>query len=299
MSKKLSNLKNPTVSVLMPAYNAEKYIAESIESILNQTFSDFEFIIINDGSTDNTAKIVREYARRDSRIKFIDNKKNMGVAKTRNQLLDNAVGKYIAYQDSDDISLAHRLAYQVDFLDSHPDISVVGAAMETFPKYEKLVYVERPKLLDFYGYNAVSNAVVMFRRSDILKYGFKYKENYQTCEDYDFWVQIVRVLKIYNLPEVLIKYRVLENSLSHNNPNLDKLNKIIRQDILDCLTDDYMTRLKLSQKYNQSLFGFIPLFHVKQKRIYLFCFIPFLKLHGKWWNLFGIIPFIKNQEIRK
>jgi len=299
MSKKLSNLKNPTVSVLMPAYNAEKYIAESIESILNQTFSDFEFIIINDGSTDNTAKIIREYARRDSRIKFIDNKKNMGVAKTRNQLLDNAVGKYIAYQDSDDISLAHRLAYQVDFLDSHPDISVVGAAMETFPKYEKLVYVERPKLLDFYGYNMVSNAVVMFRRSDILKYGFKYKENYQTCEDYDFWVQIVRVLKIYNLPEVLMKYRVLEKSLSHNNPNLDKFNKIIRQDILDCLTDDYMMRMKLSQKYNQYLFGFIPLFHVKQKRIYLFCFIPFLKLHGKWWNLFGIIPFIKNQEIKK
>lgn len=291
--------KTPKVSVLMPAYNSEKYIAEAIESILNQTFKDFEFIIINDGSKDNTAKIVKSFAKQDKRIKFIDNKKNQGVAKTRNQLLNLASGEYIAYQDSDDISLPQRLKVQVEFLDKHSDIFAVGSGMETFPKIEKVIYMESPKLLDFYVANMVPNAVVCFRKSDVDKYGLKYKDDYQTCEDYDFWVSAARVLKFYNLPEVLIKYRVLENSLSHNNPNMDKFNKIIRNELINSLTDDEITKLKLSQKYNQYLFGFIPLFRVKRKRIYLFCFIPFLKLKNNWWNLFGCLPFIKNKSVEK
>lgn len=286
---------NPKVSVLMPAYNSEKYIAEAIESILNQTFTDFEFVIINDGSTDNTAKIVKDYAKRDKRIRFIDNKKNQGVAKTRNQLLGLANGEYIAYQDSDDISLPHRLSVQVGFLDKHKDISVLGAVLETFPKTEKIISLPCPKILDFYESNPVPNPVVMFRKNDIEAYGFKYNEEFQTCEDYDFWVRVVRVLKIFNLNDVLYRYRILENSLSHNNPNIKKFDKIIRNKIINYLTDNEMTKLKLSPKYNQYLFGFIPLFRVKQKRIYLFCFIPFLKLRGMWWYLFGIIPFIKNQ----
>ena len=292
-------IKKPIVSVLMPAYNSEKYIAESIESILNQTFKDFEFIIINDGSTDNTANIVREYAANDPRIKFIDNKKNQGVAKIRNELLNAANGQYLAYQDSDDISLPHRLKIQVDFLDSHPDISVVGAALECFPKYEKMDWIRNPKLLDFYFGNSVPNPVAMLRKQDIDKYNLKYNETYQTCEDYDFWVRCVRFLKIHNLPNVLLKYRVLDNSLSHNNPNLEKYDKIIRDELINSLTDNEMIKSKLSPKYNQYLFGFIPLFRIKRKRIYLFCFIPFLKLRGMWWNLFGIIPFIKNQGTKK
>lgn len=291
--------KKPVISVLMPAYNSEKYIAESIESILNQTFKDFEFIIINDGSTDNTANIVRKYAAMDTRIKFIDNKKNQGVAKIRNELLNAANGKYLAYQDSDDISLPHRLKIQVEFLDSHPDISIVGAALECFPTYEKMDWARNPRLLDFYFGNSVPNPVAMLRKQDIDKYGLKYNESYQTCEDYDFWVRCARFLKIHNLPNVLLKYRVLDNSLSHNNPNLAKYDKIIRDDLINSLTDDEMVKLKLLPKYNQYLFGFIPLFRIKRKRIYLFCFIPFLKLRGMWWNLFGIIPFIKNQGAKK
>ena len=91
------------VSVLMPAYNVEKYVGEAIESILNQTFKDFEFIIINDGSTDNTPKIIKEYAKKDKRIKFIDNKKNKGFIASLNECLDNATGEYVAKMDSDDI----------------------------------------------------------------------------------------------------------------------------------------------------------------------------------------------------
>ena len=105
----------PKVSVLMPAYNSEKYIAEAIESILNQTFSDFEFIIINDGSTDKTAEIVNGYARADKRIKFINNKKNQGLIAVLNQGLDLCRGEYIARMDSDDIAINDRLE-KLDYL---------------------------------------------------------------------------------------------------------------------------------------------------------------------------------------
>jgi glycosyltransferase involved in cell wall biosynthesis len=102
-------MKTPRISVVMPAYNSERYIGEAIESILNQTFTDFEFIIINDGSMDDTAKIVLQYANKDKRIKFINNKDNRGIVSVLNQGLDLAKGEYIARMDSDDISLPTRL----------------------------------------------------------------------------------------------------------------------------------------------------------------------------------------------
>ena len=112
----------PCVSVLMPAYNVEKYVGAAIESILNQTFSDFEFIIINDGSTDDTANIIKKYAAQDKRIRFIDNHENRGFIARLNDCLDLARGKYVAKMDSDDISLPERFAKQVDFLNTNPDV---------------------------------------------------------------------------------------------------------------------------------------------------------------------------------
>ena len=301
MSKKLSNLKNPTVSDLMPAYNAEKYIAESIESILNQTFSDFEFIIINDGSTDNTAKIVREYARRDPRIKFIDNKKNAGLIAVLNQGLDLCVGEYIARMDSDDISLPDRFAEQVKYLNTNKKCGVVSGGYQMFGMVDKSLFLpERVKILDLLNGCCVCHPLVMIRKSVIDNYNFRYDSNFKYAEDYELWSRMVMVCGIENINKILLKYRWHGNNISIvSSIAQQQISEIIRKKMINELTDDYMMRLKLSQKYNQYLFGFIPLFRVKQKRIYLFCFIPFLKLRGKWWNLFGIIPFIKNQKICK
>ena len=123
----------PKVSVLMPAYNSEAFVAEAIESILNQTYTDFEFIIINDGSTDKTAEIIDEYAKNDSRIKFINNHKNQGLIAVLNQGLDLCTGEYVARMDSDDISMPQRFEKQVQYMDEHQEVGILGTWIDFFP----------------------------------------------------------------------------------------------------------------------------------------------------------------------
>ena len=117
----------PAVSVVMPVYNGEKYVAEAIESILAQTFTDFEFIIVDDGSRDRSPEIISDYERRDDRIRFLAFEQNKGRAAAKNLGIEAATGQYIAGMDSDDVSLPQRLEKQVDFLRANPDIGVVGA----------------------------------------------------------------------------------------------------------------------------------------------------------------------------
>ena len=117
---------SPQVSVVMPVYNGERYLAEAIASILGQTFADFEFIIVDDGSSDGSPEIVREYAQRDSRILSVFLEKNQGEASARNRGIERASGKYIAAMDSDDISLPDRLRLQLEFLNKNPTIGVLG-----------------------------------------------------------------------------------------------------------------------------------------------------------------------------
>jgi len=117
-------MKEPKVTVLMPVYNGEKYLNEAIDSILGQTFKDFKFLIINDGSTDGTADILKSY--KDSRIKVTNNEKNIGLTKSLNKGLKMAKSEYIARMDADDISLPTRLQKQVEFMDSHPKVGVCG-----------------------------------------------------------------------------------------------------------------------------------------------------------------------------
>lgn len=285
--------KTPKVSVLMPAYNVEKYVAEAIESILRQTFTDFEFIIINDGSTDKTGNIIQQYAKKDKRIKFIDHTKNRGISNVRNELLNTATGEYAAFCDSDDISLPERLKVQVDFLDKNPDISVVSANLRTIPENKVWSVIEKPGILDFYIANPVPNAVAMFRMADINKYGLRFDKKYQTAEDYDFWARVGRVMKIRVLPDVLYVYRILDKSLYHGNAKIAQYDEVIRSEILDYLTHDPFYRAKIAPKYYVMLFGVIPLLKVKRDRIYLFGFVPLLKMRNMWWRLFDFIPVCK------
>ena len=135
----------PKLSVIMPAYNAEKYIGEAIESILNQTFTDFEFIIIDDGSSDHTADIIKGF--HDERIRFIQNEKNSGVANTLNKGLELSQGEYIARMDADDISLPARFEKQVAFMEANPDVAVVGCGIELFGMSHEKRYFSYSKIL--------------------------------------------------------------------------------------------------------------------------------------------------------
>ena len=118
----------PLLTVLMPVYNAEKFLAESINSILSQTYSEFELLILDDASTDNSLKIIKTYAKEDKRIKILVNKTNQGEAKCRNRLLKNSKTEFIAWMDADDISLEDRLQKQMDFLKQNPNIDVQYSA---------------------------------------------------------------------------------------------------------------------------------------------------------------------------
>lgn len=196
------------VSVLMPAYNAAEHIKEAIDSILGQTSTDFEFLIINDGSTDNTVDIVNEYD--DPRIKLIHNDGNKGLIYSLNYGLEIAQGKYIARMDADDISLNTRLEKQVRFLEDNPDISILGTAfiyMGTpyeihHPNYNEEI---RIKLLDDVVF---AHPTVMMRKDSIDLNNIRYNADYTYIEDYQFWVEsAIKDLKMANLDEVLLQYR--------------------------------------------------------------------------------------------
>ena len=131
-------MKNPKVTVLMSVYNGEKYLQEAIDSILEQTFKDFEFLIINDGSTDKTGEILESY--HDLRIKIINNEKNIGLTKSLNKGLKLARGEYIARQDADDISMPERLEKEVEFLETHQDYAVVGAFAKIINKNSEILF---------------------------------------------------------------------------------------------------------------------------------------------------------------
>ena len=266
-------MKIPRISVLMPAYNSEQYIAEAIESILNQTFTDFEFIIINDGSTDNTAKIVKEYAKKDKRIKFIDNEQNQGFIATLNQCLDIATGKYVAKMDSDDISLPDRFSAQVEFLDSNPDYGMCGAGYETFGvKRYTVLNPEYVGVLDFL--RGCITTIFMARRDIIEQNHLRFNKEYFAAEDYDFYVRFVRVSKIYNIQRVLYKYRLHQSSASHTQATIQYNNtQKIKQELLDSLTSDNNLKQVIKNFYASKTYRFLgfPILKIKytqNKRCY-------------------------------
>lgn len=200
----------PLVSVLMPVYNGELYLQEAMESILDQTFREFEFIIINDGSTDYTGEIVQSYA--DPRIRCFENEQNMGVARSRNRALSLAQSPYIAVMDADDVSLPERLAKQVDFLDAHPEVGVLGSLVQVIDGDGNKSHTLRPPAehgvlrwsLCFGG--PIAHPTVMMRREVVERVG-GYNSDLVTAEDYDLWRRLSGVTRLFNLQDVLLYLR--------------------------------------------------------------------------------------------
>ena len=294
----------PRVSVLMPAYNSEKYIAEAIESILNQTFSDFEFIIINDGSTDGTSKIVRKYATRDPRIKFIDNKRNQGLIAVLNQGLDLCTCEYIARMDSDDISRPERFKLQVDYMDTHPNVGVVGAWCQKFGnqvKNDVFKYQESMRLFDWLIYGTqFAHPTAMIRTSVLRNNKIYYDPKYPHAEDYGFWVSIARVSEIHNLQTVLLDYRWHDTNVSvlHHKTQMESAERV-RHDLLETVLtndEDGKKLLNLTRELHQHfwLFGILPVIRRKQyaltkTKYYLFEKIPLLRIQDGKIYLFEFI----------
>jgi glycosyltransferase involved in cell wall biosynthesis len=205
---------SPLVSVIMPVYNYEKYVEEAIESILDQTFRDFEFIIINDGSTDGTATILARYQQMDSRIQ-VYRQEHQGIAAARNKGYSFAKGKYVAEMDADDVSFPSRLATEVEYLEKHPEIGVVGTLAKWIDRNGAYLNYYYPMFTPtlpgairwcFMFENCLVHVSVMIRYEILAQLGFC--RELQSTEDYDLLVRASSITKIATLPYVLMYCRL-------------------------------------------------------------------------------------------
>ncbi len=209
-------MNTPAISVIMSVFNAEKYIKESVESILNQTFTDFEFLIFDDCSTDSSIQIIKSF--NDRRIKIISNPQNIGLTKTLNKGLAAASGKYIARMDADDIALPERFAKQFQFMELNPEVTLLGTAFKSFGNFTAttIYSTEHNEIRWKQLYEChMLHPSVMIRRDFLTKNNLWYDESFPQAQDYDFWARISQVGKLANLPEVLMHYRQCNDNVTH------------------------------------------------------------------------------------
>jgi glycosyltransferase involved in cell wall biosynthesis len=204
---------NPLVSVVMPVYNGEQYLQDAIESILRQTFSDFEYIIVDDGSTDKSLALIKAY--QDRRIRLIRNECNQGVTISLNIGLAMSRGKYIARMDADEISFPERFAKQVAFLNAHPDVGVLGANVQLIDPHGSPSDVWRYPvahcaiLWALHFLNPFAHPATMLRKEVVNQVGgYNSKRTEPHAEDYELWVHISGITRFANLDEVLLYHRI-------------------------------------------------------------------------------------------
>jgi glycosyltransferase involved in cell wall biosynthesis len=233
----------PEITVLMPVYNAEKYLAEAIASVLNQTFTNFEFLIIDDRSTDSSVNLILSFT--DARIKFFQNENNSGIAATLNRGINLAQADWIARMDADDICFPDRLQKQYDFIKSHPDGALFSCWAAEVTENRDLIGIERFNPLHYY-YNLpfvpwIFHPTMVYKREAVLAIG-KYTVPY--AEDYELTWQLTRQFKMYHLPEVLLEYRVTGQGLwqgQKKNENRASFLSQVRRNILYYLEDPGVT----------------------------------------------------------
>lgn len=251
------NLKKPFISVLMPVYNGEKYLRESIDSILNQTYQDFELLLINDASSDSTESIILSY--QDKRIAYIKNEQNLGLIKTLNKGLDLAKGDFIARMDQDDIANPERFAKQVVVFERNPEIGVCGTWFTCFrddlPQKMVQHHQENERLkIDLLTLCVIGHPTVMLRKKAIA--GYRYDENFQAAEDYELWSRLIKVTQFYNIPESLLQYRLHHSSMSVLESTMQAKNtrKIIGNQLKNIGIEDNDINIELCQTLFGALF---------------------------------------------
>lgn len=229
MTARFSDERAPSVSVLMPVFNADRYLADAIDSVLAQTFGDFEFMILDDGSSDGSLEIIERYAARDSRIRVIS-RENRGLVESLNELARAAGGQYLARMDADDICFRDRFEKQVAYLDAHPDCVVVGGwAIMVDEDCRPIVPLKPPLDHDgidsgnLSGRTSFIHPSVLIRRSAFLQAGL-YDLRYPHAEDKELWLRMAEIGRLANLPEYCLRYRVHMQSVSSQNQEVQNEN---------------------------------------------------------------------------
>lgn len=250
------------LTVFMPVYNAERFLEEAIESILDQTYREFTFLIIDDGSTDNSHKILEYYKEKDERVILYENKRNKGICYTRNRGLKLCETEYIAFMDADDIAPLQRLEKEVDFLDSHSELAGVGGIAQSIneagdvisgmsPLFQNPDYIKANMMFE----NTLANGSVMLRTNIYKKYGIQYR-NREYAEDYWFFSEYLQYGKIGNLNEIMQQYRIVSTGLTQTFKNRED---IVRKQVSDEI-----------RKFWYDIYGFS--FSEEEEKILLKCF---------------------------
>lgn len=233
----------PRVTVLIPVYNRRRFVAEAIDSVLAQTFEDFELLLVDDGSTDGSQTVVRQYD--DPRVRLIENSENLGIAAARNRGIEAACGEYVAFLDSDDRALPARLTQQVAFLDRHSDVAAVGswirwiddtgtARGKTKRKASDPDQIAAERLFRSCLENSTATA-----RTDVLR-AYPHREDYRLGSDYDLWARIAADYRLAALPQVLVERRQHDSQASDDrSPEYKRWRLAIFADQLDALGVPY------------------------------------------------------------
>lgn len=224
------NNQSPRVSVVMSVYNGETYLRKAVDSILNQTFTEFEFIVVDDASTDGTARILTEYARREPRIHLLSNSINLGLARSLNRALEQASGRYVARMDADDISLPFRLEKQLAFMEKHPEVGVLGTAVELIDSAGQVtgqrIYPLDPIVICWRlaFENPLCHPTAMIRQ--YLLQGVQYNPDLTTAQDYDLWCQLGSQIRFANIPEPLLRFRKHGTNLTYQKGGQQRTNSL-------------------------------------------------------------------------
>lgn len=203
----------PLVSIIMSVYNGEKFIAETIRSIINQPYQKFELIIVDDCSTDNTVSEIERF--NDNRIVLLKNEKNMRLAYSLNKAVKASNGKYIARMDADDVCMPDRLPLQVKFMEENSDIAVLGGSAQQFGARSSLMTYpsEHEKIkVELFFSNPLCHPAVMFRSGEISEW---YNDEVKAGQDYELWSRLIWQVKFHNLSNTLVKYRIHPNQTKH------------------------------------------------------------------------------------
>jgi glycosyltransferase involved in cell wall biosynthesis len=260
-------MSNPAVSVLMSVYNCAAYLADAVRSILAQTFRDFEFLIVDDGSTDRSGPLLAEFAAADERIRLVS-RPNTGITRALNEMIERSNGKYLARMDADDIAVPHRFARQVEYLDAHPECVCVGSRVLLIDPYGSPVAetahnlaheaIDHELLTDS-GW-AMVHPTVMMRRDAVVAVG-GYNERWKHCEDHDLFLRLAERGKVANLPDVLLRYRRHYGSINYTGASEQAAQK-------ETLLREAHTRRGLEMPVGWKLKPWMPIRRPEQSRLW-------------------------------
>lgn len=290
-------MSKPEVTVLLPVYNASGYLRDAVDSILRQTFKDFELLVINDGSKDDTSTIIQSYS--DPRIRTVQHSKNEGLIKSLNEGLKIAHGNYIVRMDADDVSLPNRISRQVKFMNAHPEVAVAGTWFKDINGKGKVAKTpgKHDALKSYLFFSCgLAHPTVIIRKNVFQSHHLFYNADFPHAEDYELWVRASRMLKLANIPEVLLHYRYHDHQVSsqHNSVQRSSIHRCHQRQLMELGLKPNVKELRMHFAIANLLFkpekefamgaeSWLAKVEEANKRTKIFSQASFKRMIGSYW----------------